>query len=249
MVRFKDARSKIGRANIHIGEIEDRLSALHDTDAATVESHPQFGTERLKHTLNISSFDDLALVIGDAIHNLRCALDYTWLETIARVVPANIRHRAKFPVHKTLEEVEGALRSGNIDTACPNLFNFVLAKIKPCATGNPAIWPIHSFDNRDKHRLLIPIQAQGHITGLEVQDQSGYAHPGFGVSSLQRPPYFIDIESGLHFTKYGKLSAHIIIEDKKSGCSIDIPDTLQVFARMIGFTVEAFEEFLKSEGL
>jgi hypothetical protein len=243
-----EARAKIERANVHIGDVERRVNALEQTDTAVVETHSEHGTERLTHTLDESGFDQIALVTGDAVHNLNCALDYTWLQTIQKLAPANVSDRAKFPVHKTIEELKGALRKGNVDTTCPHLFTFIVDGIQPCDGGNPAIWPIHCFANRDKHRLLIPVLAEGHINEIEVQDETGERWPGSGFSAPQKPPYCIDFADGLHVTKKGKLTANVIVDDGKFGCRMDIPQTLVIYSAAITGVVEAFESFLKSEG-
>jgi hypothetical protein len=242
------ARAKIERANIHVAEIEKRVTALEHTDTAVVEIHPEHGTERLTHALDESAFDALALVVGDAIHNLNCALDYTWLQTIEKLAPTNVNGRAKFPVHRAIEELKGSLRKGNIDTTCPALFYFVVDVIQPCDGGNPAIWPVHCFANRDKHRLIIPTLAEGHISGIEVQDETGKRWPGFGSSPPQRPPYCIDFTRGLHVTKKGKLTANVIVEDGKFGCRMDIPRDLVFYSGTIISVVEAFESFLQRQG-
>jgi hypothetical protein len=242
------ARAKIERANVHIAEVEGRVNALEQTDNAIVEIHPEHGTERLTHTLDESAFDALALVVGDAVHNLNCALDYIWLETIERIVPANVNDRAKFPVHETIGQLKGALKAGNIDTTCPHLFTFMVDEIRPCAEGNPAIWPVHCFANRDKHRLLIPTLAEGHIIGIEVQDEAGERWPGSRFSAPQRPPYCIDFARGLHVTKKGKLSANVVVEDGKFGCHMDIPPDLVMCSGVIAGVVEAFERFLQLRG-
>lgn len=242
------SRVKLERANVHIRDIEARIEALHQTDAARIEIHPEHRTERLVHTLDESAFDSLALVIGDAIHNLACALDYTWLQTIEKLIPANVSDRAKFPVYKAIEELDGALRKGNVDSACPALFSFMIDDIKPCDGGNVAIWPVHNFSNRDKHRLLLPVLSDGHITGIEVQDESG-TWPGWGMTrDLQRPPYYIDFPKGAHITKKGKLTAHIAVKDGKSGCLMDVPDSLLMYSGEIVSVVEAFEGFLELQG-
>ena len=243
-----EARAKIERANVHIGDVERRVNALEQTDTAVVEIHPEHGTERLTHTLDESGFDQIALVTGDAVHNLNCALDYTWLQTIRKLAPANVSDKAKFPVFKAIKELEGNLRKGHIDTTCPALFNLMIDDIKSCDGGNPAIWPIHCFANRDKHRLLIPVLAEGHINGIEVQDETGERWPGSGFSAPQKPPYCIDFADGLHVTKKGRLTANVIVEDGKFGCRMDIPQALVMYSGAIAGVVEAFESFLESEG-
>lgn len=242
------ARAKIERANVHIGDIERRVNALEPTDSAVIEIHSEHGTERLIHTLDESGFDQIALVTGDAVHNLNCALEYVWQQTIESVLPANAGDRVYFPVHKTIEGLKATLRKGKVDTTCLHLFTFIVDEIQPCDGGNPAIWPIHCFANRDKHRLLIPVLAEGHINGIEVQDKTGERWPGSGFSAPQRPPYCIDFADGLHVTKKGRLTANVIVEDGKFGCRMDIPQTLVMYSGAIAGVVEAFESFLESEG-
>jgi len=241
-------RAKLYRANVHIRHVETRVTRLQQSVKGHVKIHPQFHTERLEYTVEHVAFDDLALLIGDAIHNMRCALDYTWLETIERLVPQSVSNHAKFPIYKLIEEVKGELRKGNVHTTCPALFDFTVDEIKPFERGNYPIWAVHSFDNRDKHRLLLPVLAQGHIEGLEVQDRDGNITPGFGVSGFQRPPYVIDLVKGLHFASKGKLTAHVGVEDSKSGCFLGIPDSLKEYERVIFRVVELFENFLKAQG-
>lgn len=247
-MRLLEARAKIERAYVHIGDVERRVDALEQTDTAAIEIHPEHGTERLIHAVDESAFTDLALVIGDAVHNLNCALEYTWQQTIESLLPANARDRTYFPVHKTIEDLKATLKKGKVDTTCLNLFTFIVDEIQPYDGGNPAIWPIRCFANRDKHRLLIPVLAEGHINGIEGQDETGDGWHGSGFSAPQKPPYCSDFADGRHVTKKGRLTANVIVDDGKFGCRMDIPLTLETYSGEISCVVEAFESFLESEG-
>lgn len=134
---LKDSRLKIKRANKHIADIEARIVLLHETDTATVDINPDTGGESLKHDFTDApaAFDDIALMVGDAVHNLNCALDYTWFQTIERLVPAAVDDRAKFPVRKAIEELQGWLTKTEINLASPNLYSFMVDVIKPCDGG------------------------------------------------------------------------------------------------------------------
>jgi hypothetical protein len=243
-----EARAKIERANVHTGDVERLVNALEQTDTAVVEIHPEHGTELLTHAVDETAFTDLALVIGDAVHNLNCALEYTWQQTIESLLPANARDRAYFPVHKTIEGLKATLRKEKVDTTCLHLSTFIVDETQPWDGGNPAIWPIHCFANRDKHRLLIPVLAEGHINGIEVQVETGERRPGSWFSAPQKPPYCINFADGEHVTKKGRLTANVIVDDGKFGCRMDIPQTLVTYSGEIAGVVEAFEGFLESEG-
>jgi hypothetical protein len=245
---FHGSRLKIERANEHISNIETRIALLHDTDTARVDTDPTTGGEFLEHTfVDVHAFDDIALMVGDALHNLKCALDYTWLVTIQELIPALVDDRAKFPVRKTPKEVEGWLTYAEVNISCPNLHRFMLDKVQPYDGGNVALWTIHNFSNRDKHRLIIPVLAAGHIDGIEVEDERGERFFGSGVGDFQKPPYFILFKKGLHVKNKGKLTAHVGVQDEKSGCFMHVPHTLVHYSRIISKLIELFEGFLEAE--
>jgi len=248
-VILTDSHLKIERANKHIADIEGRIVLLHTTDTARIDIHPERGGEILTHNFSDSTaFDDIALMLGDAIHNLNCALDYTWLQTIEKLAPSLVDDRAKFPVRKTIDEVKGSLTKAEVHTICPKLYGFMVNTIKPCHGGDSAIWPIHTLDIRDKHRLLIPVLSTGRIDGIRIIDEDGQVWPGIGsTEQLQRPPYVIWYQKGLHVKDKGKLTAQIVIENGDSGYPLLIPDTLVHYSHFILRVVESFERFLETE--
>jgi hypothetical protein len=246
---FHGARLKIERSNQHIRDIEARIVALHKTNVSRVEIHPQFGTERLVHEFtDATAFDDLALLLGDAVHNLNSALDYVWWHTARRLIPTVVNDRTKLPVRETFKELEGWFKSPGkkhpaIDTISPELSDFILNKVRPYRGGNPAIWPIHVLDNIDKHRLLITILSAGDINGIEVVDEDGESWQVSGIGTIQEPPYVIDLNPGLHFKEQGKLSAWILVNDGKLARQLRLPLTLFNYSDLILKVVEAFETF------
>lgn len=243
---FQDARLKIERANKHIADIEARIGLLKESEVSTIEIDPNTRCESLKYDFaDTKAFSDIALILGDVIHNLKCALDYTWLRTIEIVVPVAVGKFAKFPVYETLDELKTALKGRKIDILASTLFDFMVNEVQPCMGGNPAIWPIHKLDIRDKHRLLIPILSSGTVVNVKVQDEAGEIWSGRGSSqAFQRPPYVITFEAGYRVNDKGKFSADIIVED------VDIPDsvllvpsTLKRYSGLVSRIVECFEIF------
>src|SRR5438552_19148584 len=119
---FSDARLKIDRANKHISDLEARLGGLEDRILVTVEINPDTGNEFIKYDLEDRTvLDDAALMIGDAVHNLKCALDYTWIRTIERISPATDINFTKFPIYPPSDALEGALKGKKIDYPCEAL--------------------------------------------------------------------------------------------------------------------------------
>jgi len=97
--QFRAAKLKIKRANKHIAEIEARISLLPNEYAARIQVDPQTGNEFLEYGISQGSehIGDLALMIGDAIHNLKCALDYAWIGALMKNTVTVPKKLHKFP--------------------------------------------------------------------------------------------------------------------------------------------------------
>ena len=251
-VNLHQARLKIKRADHHIDKLEARIMALYETDHSMVKVDPKSGEETLIHDFSDPAFfEDAALILGDAIHNLKCALDYTWLETITRMAPTLVDDRAKFPVRKNINELKGWMESekARVHTVCPALYRFMLDEIAAHTGWEWVILPLHRMNNRDKHRLLLPVLSHVHIKGIEVEDETGERHIGSGVSAeLQKPPYCIRYRRGLHVTNKGELTALIMIEDVESEDRLPVLETISGYSYYVARVVKLFEAFLELEG-
>ena len=156
MPTFADARLKIGRANEHIRYIERRIRRLEESYSATFDLHPKFRYPCIKYDLaDKTAIDDISLLIGDALHNLKCALDYSWLIALERHAPSAIGSKTQFPAYASGDALKAALERSKIDVFSPRLFSLMLGKIKPYAGGNDAIWDVKELNILDKHRLLL----------------------------------------------------------------------------------------------
>lgn len=246
---LEDARLKIQRSEKHIADINSRIAALLEAQVATVEVDPKTGEQILKHDfLDKAALTDIALMLGDALHNLKCALDYTWMRTLERRLPSLAGSKfAKFPVRESLDELKAALEGRNIQVLAPDLFALLLNDVRPYSGGNFAVWPLHNLNIRDKHHLLIPAFAYASIEGIELKDQAGTVHPVGTWGTFEQPPYCLRFERRLNVKKKGKISAQILFSHAGKGAkdrSIH-PDELRVYARCVLEIVKAFEGFLK----
>ena len=99
---FHASRLKIERSNKHIADAKVIINAsTHPESHRSVVQHdPKTGGKVIKYSLAKKAvLRDLALIIGDAIHNLKTALDYAWLGTTAKIAPHAVSKFAKFPVY------------------------------------------------------------------------------------------------------------------------------------------------------
>src|SRR5712692_9389078 len=87
---FREARLKIDRANKHIADLKVAILALENTKSSTVQLNTKTGFQELIHAVpNLENAClNLSLIVGDAVHKLRTALDFVWVSTIERHVPA-----------------------------------------------------------------------------------------------------------------------------------------------------------------
>lgn len=247
MNQFHQSRLKIERANQHIADIERLLTDLPNSYVSSVEVDPDARYKSIKHdVINKRFMSDAALMIGDAVHNLKCALDYAWIKTVERVAPLALGKFAKFPVYATREALEAALRGRKIDVASPALFSLMLDEIHPYDGGNFAIWPIYVLDKRDKHRLLIPIIQYSSISGVEVEDEAGVLHRGDTWGTTKAPPYYIDFKYELNIKNKGKLTLNITFDNTLIEYAPRVEGTLSIYSRFILQIVETLESFLQT---
>jgi hypothetical protein len=240
---FDGARLKIERANKHIADVEARLSALAQSYVVRIKRNPALGNEVIEHDLTDRNAGvELALLIGDAIHNLHCALDYGCVE---RVAPEQVDKFAKFPVYSTLKALEGALKGRKIDVASPKLYALIVSQIKPYHAGHFDLWAIHKLDISDKHRLLIPVVGLGAVDGIELEDKAGGTETiKDGWTPAQPPPIRIPIPLGYHIKNNGKFSVEVIFDEGTPVESLEVSDTLSRFSRVVVQVVEQLESVM-----
>ncbi len=97
---YANAILKIERADKHIADIEQRLSASQDAYYLSLHIEANTGKQFLYYRLAEKYIrSQLALMIGDAIHNLHCALDIAYRDTLQRLSPSGFdSERTKFIV-------------------------------------------------------------------------------------------------------------------------------------------------------
>ena len=202
MTICKGAQLKIERANKHISELGSSIDGLKkrlicvahiDTNSGFEFIKCDFASIEDRHIL-----DDLSTIIGDAVHNLKCAFDYIWLETITRLVPAGDWERTKFPAYPAQNMLEYELRNLQIHISAPHFFDFLVTKIKAYRGGDFAIWPVHQLDVGDKHRLLIPVIHYTSISDIYTEDQNGEVNRTDTWGTFKPFPHYLKLERGIH---------------------------------------------------
>ncbi len=245
-MQFSDARAKIKRANKHIADLEHRLAEIPDSRRSSVEIDPNTRYKSLKHDIVDERWvTDVPLLIGDVVHNLKCALDYSWLEVVKVVVPSAVDKFAKFPVRETRDELQTAMEGRKIQEASPELFTLMLDNIRPYKGGDFAIWTLHDLDIMDKHRLLIPVTACVSIKDFKLEDEFG-VHTASTWGAIQNPPYYITFPEHINIKEHGELLFEVSFDQAAVEDAPSVNATFGIYTQCIIEVVEALEAFVET---
>jgi hypothetical protein len=166
--RMSGIREKIKRAEKHIDEFKVEVKRFLDHDPKPYALCVDVETEPSEPTVHVLKADPvppgLLAIAGDAIHNLRSALDHL----VFALASAN-----NFPVGKMTEYpiFEGPITTAKVEARFEEKVEGMrkevieaLRRVHPYPGGNDTLWRLHSFDVIDKHKMLVA--ALGRITAV-----------------------------------------------------------------------------------
>jgi hypothetical protein len=108
---------------------------------------------------NETVIDQMALLCGDTVHNLRTALDHAYWEVVSPFTKTDRERRnTQFPFCELSERLTEAITNRFADRI-GQTFVDALAALNPYGEsgGNQMLYLIDAMDRLDKHRLLTPI--------------------------------------------------------------------------------------------
>ena len=243
---FESAQLKIKRAEHHIREIEAEFAAYVATKPHrfSVQNNAETGQTVIRVRFISDPPKVLSLIIGDAIHNLRTALDHlTW-----EVVGIDGGTQDRYLTFRTGDD------RVNFESSCKGIVTpgdwvrglHISLEVFPGGKGTE-LYALHLLDNLDKHSVITPVlRATTHPDFVIVRPDGT---PGLVYSGNQ----FIGTATADHFQ----------IATIPPGCSVELQDdaqctpeiffrdikwpaepviqTLQRFAQKVSETVEMFE--------
>lgn len=183
MAYFRSAHLKIEWANKHIGELAAVFQRFLKSDFYRLGLDEQSdGSYVLAFESQMPVPGDISMLIGDAIHNLRSALDHVAYEIVADTGRKPSRHVA-FPFAKSRQELIDAIKGGEVETAAgKTLVDLIVDTVRPYKGGNDALYAIRALDIGDKHKLLIPTVSVIGIRGVSGSgDGIKFRDLGFAV--------------------------------------------------------------------
>jgi hypothetical protein len=171
---FENAKLKIERANKHIVDLNKRLIGFLDSDfyRLVIEEDPQTGGSLAYYEVIEPVPTDIPLILGDAIHNARSALDVMAYEIACMAkIPLKDRKWIRFPFAESREKLKTALNGGHIQRAGAHIIDTIVNVVQPYKGGDDALYALLDFDIMDKHELLIPAFTSLTIRGITVENK------------------------------------------------------------------------------
>jgi hypothetical protein len=167
--QFDSSRLKIKRANRHIKDLEAVIQAFLKTDFYRLvnDVDPKTGHQLFKLQDISSPPTEISLIVGDAVHNLRSALDHAMVTILGKK-----GNQVAFPVAKNRDNPGAHSTYGIIKEALPDLANLLTNNIGIHDTGDACIWSISALDNIDKHNLLIAMASVYELRGISLEDKA-----------------------------------------------------------------------------
>ena len=149
---------KLERAREHIQYLSDTVNAFYDRGPYRLVGNAEPGTGHWVVCIFVNEEPDArwGAIAGDAVHNLRSALDNLWHRLWHKPDTAafwTARYDG-FPVFKSLEQLESRFR--RVRKARERAIIDVLRRIAPYDGGNDGVGVLADLSNEDKHTCFMP---------------------------------------------------------------------------------------------
>ena len=244
-VLFSDARLKIERAKEHIKNFLSRIVEFGHSNGHSVLVHCKTNTgyDALEIVSSKAIPPDLMCIAGDAIHNLRSALDVAMSE-IEFVATGKRTDDVLFPVYKRRDYLEKAVESRLKGKAPKRVIDYIVDSIQPYETGNgAAIWQLHRLDIEDKHRLIIPKLQFEWVRNIRYVDETGeeFTVPEWIITNTRRV-FFPTEKRGVQVTHKGHSSVSILFGKGMPFESKHVFPTLGQLTTYVSETLTVLEE-------
>jgi hypothetical protein len=248
-MNFSASRRKVERAMKHVYDLNQLLDSFAKSDFYSVSIEEHKGSNHVRIDINKSGFSatDAALIIGDALHNFKGALDMLYYQAMHETTGVT-DHRTRFPIREEREELVAAIEGGlkkkalTDDSNALKIRDVVVDVVKAYQTGNYSLWALHDLNIRDKHQLLVPIFDLMRFTDIRLEDDKE-------VFFADGQPYFMDDSSRFKIKRSGRLT----VKDKGHATiaivfNIGVPfegdsviQSLDKIAKSVTGTIDAFD--------
>ena len=171
-MKFASAALKLSRADKHIADFETVFNAFVAANPHTfvTKTDPKTGQTIFKIKFQNPPPREISLIAGDAIHNLRTALDHLMWELMGFDGGTQDRH-TKFPTGNSVSSYVASCNGILTPRADTKRF---MSGLEVCGGGKrERLYGLHCLDNQDKHTVITPIVTIGSVNKLRVVHPNG----------------------------------------------------------------------------
>lgn len=248
---FRGPKLKVKWANHHITTLKDTLNTFMNTKFYDTSIEKDVEVEGRKSDsppdkVRVEVTQDppwsIPLIIGDAVHNLRSALDLAVCE-IAEGFGGKVTRNHYFPIGEARENVVGAVKEGAVHGVPCDFKTFLIDEIQPHRGPNDTLWELHRIDILDKHKMIIPTYSMSPLILTEGGQPTGPTVMGTNILITPRRGEVKEqtVFGGMKFQDNYKPMVFIFFDDIATYGfpREDVFLTLHRFARSVSKNLEA----------
>ena len=249
---FEGARLKVEQAIRHIDSLHNELGEFFRDAEIKVELVPETRTRPGPLGTAIKVSVDavpkrLSLPLGDAIGNMRSALDLVAAELV-KVAGEEPSGKLYFPTGETETKFKANLKKPEVLLFGKAVCDLIENEIKPFKGGHPFIWALGQADNMGKHRALIPTTA---VTEISFSLVDEVANNRFERVTMRvnagRAEAPIVLSRDIRITKVFAPSVVALFPAESSFGSVTVVRTLRDCATSITAVIDKIEAAYLSE--
>jgi hypothetical protein len=234
---FYAARLKCLRGGEILKHLQDHYSEMSKPAELITEYVAEGDYEILKLVVYPCSHA-VPLIVGEIIHNFRCALDYLATSIVANIT-GNYNRRVGFTFHESRESFYNSRDKHQLYIHAPDVWEIIRTEFRPYSDhdGNRILWSLNKLWNQDKHRLLVLSTSVGVAAGNHQGRVDGVGN----LYSFQGVGEF-EIDRGFQVSHQMEVSSSLILIEPDIIGTVDLFQFLrQCFevTAIIGKTLEA----------
>jgi hypothetical protein len=184
---FDSAAKKIDWAEEHIRNLRERFRIFADSNPYSflTKADPKTGDLTFSLRFQNPMPPEFGLIIGDAIHNLRTALDHmTWeLIGLDNGTQDGSLHFPSREVRNDFEAVCDGIKTPRADTKA--FFKGLAVYI---GGQRQSLNGICILDNSDKHKIITPLVSAGSVSNFRIINPDGSVGVTFGTTTVAIGP-------------------------------------------------------------
>lgn len=245
----QNARLKIKRARRHIDEIardSDPLSKdlyevrVEANRSVAIMAKPDLYKLTYRPIQPIA--EHFGAIIGDAINNMREALDY-WANAAINTRRPGLK--VHFPFAAEWKQLETSPNYPAIHKYFPELAVYIRDHIKPCRNTNLELWASTHLGNFNKHNDFVPTITMASINAINVKSGGAVVTNLNMTANAGYPINLVDSGHPISFDDNFTTSVELVFPKGAVFADQHVVPTLESMLKAVSDTLDALTKFIR----